>query len=77
MRPHTAHHAAAGLANILSALCMQDFKGSDFELLNIYCIPTKPGYVRLIVRDFLGASGGVPLGLRIAGVFICCLRVVQ
>jgi hypothetical protein len=48
---------------------LQDFgKGADFDLLNIYCIPTKPGHVRLIVRDFLAVPGGPPLGLRIAGL---------
>ena len=57
--------------------CMQDFKGADFELLNIYCVPTKPGYVRLIVRSFLGGPAGLPLGLRIAGASPAALQGVE
>ena len=38
----------------------QDFKGADWELLEIHVVPTEPGHVRLLVR-ILMAGHKLPL----------------
>ena len=39
---------------------LQDFKGADWELLEIHVVPTEPGHVRLLVR-ILMAGHKLPL----------------
>ena len=43
----------------------QDFPGADWELLDIHTVPTKPGYVRLLVRIMM-AGHSIPLVPRLA-----------
>ena len=45
----------------------QDFRGADWELLSINCVPTEPGHVRLILRTHM-STPAAPLALRLMGL---------